>query len=237
MYPKSQALLGITCTLIEGIFCNMLKDQEHFEKEERAKRLVEARKGAGFTGPKAVVDRFEWNINNYKAHESGRNGFGIVDAKRYAKAFGVNLKWLQFGIGLPTDADDEPATVTDVPRVSWVSAGQLVEQDQVTDLANYPTEAAIDLPEGEWICLEVEGNSMNKISPPESLIFVNLKDKRLVPNGCYVVCDETGAATYKRYRPNEKPPFQPASYEDVAPPKFQGAVSVVGRVRRSIINM
>jgi len=215
----------------------MLKAQEHFEREARAKRLVEARKAAGFTGPKPVADRFEWKINNYKAHESGRNGFGIVDAKRYAKAFGVNLKWLQFGVGLPTDVDEDQPIVSDIPRVSWVSAGQLGEQAQVTDFADYPTEPAIDLPEGEWICLEVEGASMNKISPPESLIFVNLKDKRLVPNGCYVVCDETGAATYKRYRPNEDPPFQPASYEDIAPPEFEGAITVVGRVRRSIINM
>ncbi|MGO8658304.1 transcriptional regulator, partial [Rhizobium ruizarguesonis] len=36
----------------------MLKDQEQFEREERAKRLVIARKNAGFAGPKAIVDRF-----------------------------------------------------------------------------------------------------------------------------------------------------------------------------------
>lgn len=216
----------------------MLKPQEHFEREERAKRLVWARKAAGFLGPKAIAARFpDWSINNYKAHESGRNGFGIVDARRYAKAFGVNPKWLQFGIGLPGDADDEPATVTDVPRISWVSAGQLGEQAQVTDLSDYPTEAAIDLPEGDWICLEVDGASMNKISPPGSIIFVNTRDKRLVPNGLYVVSDETGAATYKRYRPDDFPPFQPASYEMIEAPTFQGIVTVVGRVRRSIINM
>jgi SOS-response transcriptional repressor LexA len=215
----------------------MLKEQEHFEKEERAKRLVEARKAAGFAGPKAVADRFEWKINNYKAHESGRNGFGLVDAKRYAKAFNVNLKWLQFGIGQPDDADDDPPGVTDVPKVSWVSAGELTEQAGVERLTDFPTVAAIDLPDGEWIALEVEGNSMNKISPPGSIIFVNLKDKRLAHNACYVIADETGAATYKRYRQNEKPPFQPVSYDKIDAPIFQGQVTVVGRVRRSIINM
>lgn len=216
----------------------MLKHQEHFEKEERAKRLIEARKAAGFAGPKAVADRFpDWKINNYKAHESGRNGFGLVDAKRYAKAFNVNLKWLQFGIGKPDDEDDDPAVVTDVPRVSWISAGELTEQAAVESLADFPTIAALDLPEGEWIALEVEGNSMNKISPPGSIIFVNLRDKRLAHNACYVVADETGAATYKRYRQNEKPPFQPVSYDEVEPPKFHGAVNVIGRVRRSIIEM
>ncbi|MCF1449415.1 transcriptional regulator [Agrobacterium vitis] len=216
----------------------MLRGQEHFERQERAKRLIEARKAAGLSGPKAIQERFpDWSINNYKAHESGRNGFGIADAKRYAKAFGVNLKWLQFGIGLADDADDDPVSVLDVPRISWVSAGQMGDQEQITDLSDYPTETAIDLPDGEWICLEVEGDSMNKISPPGSIIFVNLRDKRLVPNGLYVVADETGAATYKRYRPNDDPPFQPASYNNVEPPTFRGAVNVVGRVRRSLIEV
>lgn len=216
----------------------MLKAQEQFEKEERAKRLVQARKAAGFRGPKAIAERFpDWNMNNYKAHESGRNGFGIADAKRYAKAYNVNPKWLQFGIGKPDDEDDDPVVVTDVPRIPWVSAGQLTEQEGVDDLSDYPTEPAIDLPEGDWICLGVEGNSMNKISPPESIIFVNRRDKRLVANACYVIADENGSTTYKRYRPNEKPEFQPASYDDVKPPKLQGAIKIIGRVRRSVINM
>ena len=65
---------------------------------------------------------------------------------------------------------------------------------------------------------------MNKISPPDSIIFVNLRDKRLVTNGCYVISDETGRATYKRWRPNDNPPFQPASYLDIPPPELEGAI-------------
>ncbi|MBB2701758.1 UNVERIFIED_ORG: SOS-response transcriptional repressor LexA [Rhizobium esperanzae] len=196
-----------------------------------------ARKNAGFAGPKAIVDRFGWNPNVYKAHESGRNGFGIADAKKYAKAFKVNLNWLQFGIGDALDPEERPVSVADVPKISWVSAGQLTEQAPITDFSEFATVAALDLPDGDWIALEVEGNSMNKISPPGSIIFVNRRDKRLAPNALYVVADETGAATYKRYRPNDNPPFQPASYEEVPPPEFQGAVTIVGRVRRSVIEM
>lgn len=228
----------MTHTSEKGIFCNMLKQDELFEKDARAKRLMQARKAAGFAGPKALLHKYpDWNINNYKAHESGRNGFGIADAKRYARAFNVNLKWLQFGIGSPDDDDGNLVMMIDVPRISWVSAGQLTEQVPVEDLSDYPTVTTVDLPNGQWIALEVEGNSMNKISPPGSLIFVNIMDKRLVPNACYVVADETGAATYKRYRPNDNPPFQPASYEDVPPPDFRGMVQVIGRVRRSVIEM
>jgi SOS-response transcriptional repressor LexA len=215
----------------------MDKDQERIEREERAARLIQARKAAGFDGPTTVSELLGINVNNVKAHEQGRNGFGIATAKRYAKAFKVSVNWLNFGIGEPSDRDSEPSIARDVPMIPWISAGALTEQAGITDFGDLLTIPAIDLPEGEWIALRVEGNSMDKISPPGSVIFANLKDKRLAPNACYVVADETGGATYKRYRPNDDPPFQPASYHDVKPPVFEGVVSVIGRVRRSIIDM
>ncbi|AVX04303.1 hypothetical protein MXMO3_01778 [Maritalea myrionectae] len=72
---------------------------EKIEREQRAERLVAARKNAGFRGPQPVSDKFGWNINSYKAHESGRNGFNPTRAQEYAKAFGVSLDWLLFGTG------------------------------------------------------------------------------------------------------------------------------------------
>lgn len=215
----------------------MNKPTEQFERAERAKRLQDARIRAGYGGVKSASAANGFNVNNYKAHEAGRNGFGISDAKRYAKAFKVSLNWLFFGTGMPEDIDIEPVTAIDVPLIPWISAGQLTEHDGVLDFNDFPTISALDLPDGDWIALRVSGNSMNKISPPESIIFANRKDKRLVANGCYIVADETGGATYKRYRPNEDPPFQPASYDDVDPPDFEGAVNVIARVRRSVIDM
>jgi hypothetical protein len=216
----------------------MINIDERTERENRAARLRRAREAADLGGYRKLANRFGWNENTYKAHEQGKSSFGIVDARKYAKTFGVSLQWLFMGIGNPEDVDPpEPVTTTDVPLISWVSAGALGEQQAVVSLAEFPTITAIDLPEGDWIALRVDGNSMNKISPPDSIIFANRRDKRLVPNACYVVADETGAATYKRYRPNDDPPFQPASYDEVPPPQFQGAVHVVGRVRRSIIEM
>jgi len=215
----------------------MLMDQEQFEREQRAKRLVKARKDANFTSARAACERFGWKHDAYKAHESGRNGFGVAVSKAYAKAFKVSLNWLQFGTGDQTDSDDIPPTITDVPMVSWISAGQFGEQEAVEDLSDFPTITAIDLPDGDWIALRVDGPSMNKISPPESIIFANRRDKRLVSNGCYVIADESGAATYKRYRPNDDPPFQPASYDDIEPPELEGVIKIIGRVRRSVIDM
>lgn len=81
----------------------MSNDNEKREREERAARLVQARKAAGLGGAKRLSDRFGWNPNTYKAHESARNGFGISDAKAYARAFNVSLPWLYFGAGSPKD--------------------------------------------------------------------------------------------------------------------------------------
>lgn len=69
----------------------MKQSVEQFERQRRAERLVAARKGAGYTGPKKATDQFGWNLNNYKAHEQGRNGFGQADAEKYAQAFKVAL--------------------------------------------------------------------------------------------------------------------------------------------------
>lgn len=216
----------------------MARDDKRAEREARKDRLVWARNNAKFSGPTAVARATGIPVNNVKAHEAGRNGFDLVDARKYATAFKVSLRWLYTGEGEHGDMD-EPVTVTDVPRVSWVTAGEMSEQEGVIDLADFPRVSVADLPAGNWIALKLEpdANSMNKISPPESTIFVNLDDKRLVPNACYVIADERGRVTYKRYRPSEKPPFQPASYEDVKPPKLEGAIRVVGRVRRSMIDM
>ncbi|MGB3898156.1 MAG: S24 family peptidase [Mesorhizobium sp.] len=217
----------------------MADDVEKIEKEKRAKRLVEARKFAKFSGPTPVAKALGMKVDTYKAYEQGRNGFGIADAKAFAKLFKVSLNWLNFGTGDMLD-EDEPSqavTVENVPIVSMVSAGALAEVATLRDLSEYPTRPAVNLPQGIWVSMRVEGNSMNKISPPDSIIFVNLADKRLVHNACYIIADETGSATYKRYRQNANPPFQPASYDDVPAPRPEGEVRIIGRVYRSTIDM
>lgn len=124
-----------------------------------------------------------------------------------------------------------------VPLISWVSAGQLSDQPGLENFNDFPVLYAADLPPGRWIALRVDGTSMNKISPPESIVIVNLDDTRLVPNRCYVVADEAGAATYKAYDPKADPPFQPRSYLPTDPPQLVGAVRVIGRVYRTMLDM
>lgn len=123
-----------------------------------------------------------------------------------------------------------------VRLISWVSAGKLTKgEHQDEDLGSVLIGG---LPKGDWVALKVEGDSMDRISPPESIIFVNRKDKKLAPNACYVVMDEDGSATYKRYRPNPNR-FEPVSTNpDIAPIYFGNeAPPILGRVRMTLMKM
>jgi SOS-response transcriptional repressor LexA len=136
--------------------------------------------------------------------------------------------------GAPFQGDRDVIPV-EVPLLSWVSAGALSSNGDQDEALG--TVRATGLEKGDWIALRVEGSSMNRISPPESVIFVNRADKELVPNGLYVIADSNGAATYKRYRP-DPPRFEPVStvldHETIYP---ENEPTVIGRVRRSTIEM
>lgn len=212
-----------------------LTDIERIQREERAARLVWARRThAGISSAKEAAGRYGWSVNNYKAHESGRNGFSPALGDAYADAFEVSRKWLYLNIGTPEDREDD-TSLTRVPVLTTVSAGALMRAD-VSDEAIGSMMVA-DLPSGDWIALDVDGDSMDRISPPNSRIVVNRKDKQLVANACYVIDDGEGRATYKRYRPSPMR-FEPVStnpeHETIFP---DNEPTVVGRVKLSILQM
>ncbi len=144
-------------------------------------------------------------------------------------------QWLMTGEG----AEDGHGSVSlvMVPLVSWVSAGDLAAPDVAIDFDDVPRLAFTDLPPGDWIALDVSGDSMNRISPHGSRILANRRDRRLVPNACYVIALESGEATYKRYRPDPDR-FEPVSTNIDHEPIFpEGPMRIIGRVKRSIIDM
>jgi transcriptional regulator with XRE-family HTH domain len=122
-----------------------------------------------------------------------------------------------------------------VPIVSWVSAGRLVDSEPVDSWAELPTITAVGLDPGDWIALYVEGTSMNLVAPPGAIIFINRREKMLVPGGDYVFLSDDGAA-FKRYR-NNPPRFVPYSNDpnhiDLFP---SGQIKVIGRCHRVVFN-
>jgi len=122
-----------------------------------------------------------------------------------------------------------------IPLVSWVSAGRMSQQDGVrkSDIKKYLLAA--DLPRGDWVALQVSGDSMNLVAPEGSYIFVNRADSRLVNDAFYVFETPEGDVTFKRYRGGARPRLQPFStnpdHETIHP---TGELSVFGRVGRVV---
>lgn len=169
--------------------------------------------------------------NWQRAREAGKRWSPrVAAAQSVAHTLGVPVHDLYGGRA-------EDFDIQRVPLVAWISAGALATHDHVGDDALLGYCNAVGLPNGDWIAFRVEGSSMNRISPPESVIFVNRTERNLVPNACYVVADHDGSATYKRYRP-DPPRLEPVSTEDAhAPIIVDNAPQVIGRVRRTVLDM
>jgi SOS-response transcriptional repressor LexA len=159
--------------------------------------------------------------------------------REIAAALKTSQEYLLGETNDPTPPPEDAPRFLSVPLISWVAAGDPTTPEAVHEIedAERLTVVALD-PRGDWIALRVRGSSMDRISPPDSIIFVNRKDKKLVPNACYVIADaETGEASYKRFRPPNR--FEPVS-TDMAKHKksiFIGSPRVIGRVKRSLIDM
>lgn len=124
---------------------------------------------------------------------------------------------------------------TRAPLLSWVSAGRLVAQEGVrkSDVRKYVHLA--DLPKGDWVILEVAGDSMDRVAPEGSYICLNLADQRLANEKFYVFANADGEATFKRYRSGNPPRLQPYSTnpDHETLPMVDGMVCL-GRVGRVI---
>ena len=108
--------------------------------------------------------------------------------------------------------------------------------DITDEIIGHVKAADLD-PSGDWVALKVVGDSMDRISPPDSIIYVDRKDKVLVPNACYVISNGDGEATYKRFRPNPMR-FEPVSTNPAHEPIYPTREPlIVGRVKKSTLEM
>lgn len=194
-------------------------------------RLQQARRDAGFETPSdAARSLRELNKNTLISHENGNRSISRQAAEKYGKLFGVSPGWLLYGHDAP-----EPATQTrSVPVLSMVSASNLREQPGVTEADILRWINVADLPEGDWIALQVDGDSMNLVAPDSSTILVNRADGTLIDKRFYVFAMESGAATFKQFRrsPDRLQPYStnPEHYSILASDNLY----IIGRARRVI---
>jgi SOS-response transcriptional repressor LexA len=202
-----------------------------------AARLQWARKKHGrYDTPTDAARAFGWTVSTYLGHENADRTPSRAAAKRYAKAYGVRWEWLLEAEGAPTPSSNRE--IVSVPLLSWVSAGQLTDATSQIQVEDVPLLAFADLGRGEFFALQVQGDSMDRISPDGSTIVVNRADRELVTGRCYVF-SVRGATTYKRW--NAEPPYlAPYSTNPTHQPVFIRRLrdmEVVGRVRRTMLNL
>lgn len=190
------------------------------------------------TAASIAAGKSESLIRDMRRGVTGKNGVkgAKVDSlTALAPVLKTSVGWLAAGEGME-EIDDNPAIVTAIPVISWVQAG-LPNLAEI--IADAPRIYLANMPDGEWFALRVEGDSMDRISPPGSIIIINRKQRLLAANACFVFTDENGAGTYKRYRP-APPRLEPVSTNLTHEPIFLSGQSdprVVGRVRFSLLEM
>lgn len=199
-------------------------------------RLKEVRIKAGFTSARSAAIRFGWNPSTYASHENGQTPVPQKAAAKYAPKFKTTPGWILTGES-PVDHD----LVVTAPILSWVSAGKLTDLRSIhrlEEIEDAPKFRVVGLKPSNWIALKVSGSSMDRISPPDSIILVDCKDKRLVANACYVIEDiGSGEATYKRYRPDPMR-FEPVTFSEGHETLYPDQEpKIIGRVKRTILDL
>ena len=163
-------------------------------------RLIKARKHAGFDTAAAAAEALSIKEPTYMAHENGSRGFRKPSAEQYARRFGVSLEWLLTGRGQmerrPAQPDlrsEELASGFDgrheplgPPLVAWVNAGKFADVNSQLPARRLKLDVIRDLGSGDFFATKVEGDSMDRVSPPGSIIIVDRNDKVLVSGKCYV---------------------------------------------------
>lgn len=178
--------------------------------------------------------------NMRRSVEQGkRAGASTRTLSALAPVLQTTVAWLTEQAGPEEAAEAGASMPIAAPLISWVSAGALLKPDVPVDFEGAPIllEPGLD-PNGDWIALRVDGDSMDRISPHDSVIFVNRRERRLVPNACYVIGDGDGGATYKRYRPPNT--WEPVSTNPAHKPfvlKRGSEPDIIGRVRKTVLSM
>lgn len=139
----------------------------------QSQRLKQARLAAGYSSASDAARALGVSVSTYSAHENGQNGLKLKYAEKYALKFKVSQAWLLTGEEQPLL--DRKQQIGLVPVVGKVSAGvpldvETVEQEWA-EMYNKPTVPSASQYPAEWqYSFEVEGQSLNKIAPPGSIL-------------------------------------------------------------------
>jgi phage repressor protein C with HTH and peptisase S24 domain len=135
--------------------------------ETSADRLRRVRALAGYETASDAARAYGWKVSTYLAHENGQNGFKIVAAVKYGRAYHVPPGWLLTGEGpkQPKQPKFVPAEIappsSSLPIMGYIGAGAVIEPEfeQVPSESLGQVELPFAVPP-DLIGLEVRGESM-----------------------------------------------------------------------------
>lgn len=173
-----------------------------------------------------VASDVDLSVSQISRYENGERDPYLGHLRKLADRFDVSVAEL---IG-------DPATRT-VPVLSLVSAGKLRASHPVYESDVLREVHVADLPNGDWIALEIEGDSMNRVAPEGSIILINRHDQTLKDGRFYVFGNDQGEATFKRYRTNPER-LQPFSTNpDHETHYLTDSMMLIGRAHKVITDL
>lgn len=174
--------------------------------ETPAERLKAVREKAGYNTAKDAALAMGASVATYIQHENGTRGFPKDRAQRYARFFRTTPEWLLYG----RETGDRTTGAALGPQLAIqgaVAAGVWRERAEYPEEAweTFTGAAAITAPAAQRFGLRVEGDSMDLLYPPGTILeCVRYWGDEQIPNGKRViVCrtneDDTVETTVKEY--------------------------------------
>lgn len=206
---------------------------------EQSERLSRAIKDAGIS-MKEMCERWGWSYNTLKSNANGNMPFSYPKAHVYAGRLKVRAEWLYSGEGEvhePAPGKKRPAQ--EVPVIAWVQAGQLADVTAISDMPEMERVVVDGLPKGEWFATDVRSDSMDRVAPEGARIFVNARERNLIPGGFFLFSNR-GETTFKRYYDDPVPRLEPYSWNPANRPIYPDKKekwNVIGRVYRSVLDI
>lgn len=194
-------------------------------------------------GPTELADVLETNKQNITRWSNGDRKLTVEWAKRLAPLLGTtpDVLLLVSEDGPRDRSAKGQRRLISVPVIDTITAGKLKAPSSQIPIEDVPLLAFADLGRGEWFALRLESDadSMDRISPPGSLVIVNKADREL-RNGAYYVFSLDGEATYKMWQEGEPPYLAPCSTNPIHKPIFikrKRGFDVIGRVKRTLLDL
>jgi phage repressor protein C with HTH and peptisase S24 domain len=147
----------------------------------------------------------------------------------------------------PATLHQAPAAVTkavkvlNVPLLDAVTVGKLRNLSLQIPAEGVPQMAFAGLGRGDFFALQVadDDDSMDRISPPGSVIVVNRAERDLKSGRCYVFSIE-GVTSYKMWQDGDPAYLASSSTNPTHKPLFMRRkrnFDVIGRVKRTVLDL